>query len=51
MTAKMVLAYTVYYYDFAFALGEDGTAIDKESLDKVILRAGPLKCDFRKRDV
>jgi len=48
MTAKMVLVYTVYYYDFSFTLGEDGTAISRDKCDKVILYAGPLKCSFQK---
>lgn len=51
MTAKMVLAYTVYYYDFGFAPGEDGSAILEDERDKVLLRAGPLECEFRRRDL
>jgi len=49
-TARLVLSYTVYHYQFGFAPGEDGTAIFKEAKNNLILKAGPLYLSFRKRD-
>ncbi|KAM0261045.1 hypothetical protein ACHAQJ_002484 [Trichoderma viride] len=46
---RFVLAYTVWYYDFQFAPGEDGTAIHRDSVNQLILKAGKLECVFSQR--
>ncbi|GAB1318032.1 Cytochrome P450 E-class, group IV [Madurella fahalii] len=50
MVLRLVLSYTVLRYRFEFAPGEDGTAIHKQAKDNLILKAGPLKLVFTKRD-
>ncbi|KAL7908177.1 cytochrome P450 [Trichoderma velutinum] len=46
---RSVLAYTVWYYDFEFAPGEDGLAIHRDSIDASILKPGKLECVFTQR--
>ncbi|KAK5991698.1 Cytochrome P450 monooxygenase orf5 [Cladobotryum mycophilum] len=47
---RFALAYTVLNYDFEFAPGEDGTALHLQAANQLILKAGPLKCVFHKRE-
>ncbi|KAL7931819.1 cytochrome P450 [Trichoderma chlorosporum] len=49
LVLRFVLAYTVWYYDFEFAPGEDGTAIHRDSINGLILKAGKLECVFTQR--
>lgn len=51
MELRMILAETVWNYDFEFAPGEDGSTIQNESIDMIILRAAPLFINFTKRQV
>ncbi|KAL7805663.1 cytochrome P450 [Trichoderma aethiopicum] len=46
---RFVIAYTVWYYEFEFASGEDGVAIDRDSVNGQILKAGKLECVFTQR--
>jgi cytochrome P450 len=49
MELRMIIASTVWNYDFEFAPGEDGSTIENETLDLVILKAAKLNLVFRKR--
>lgn len=49
MELRMVLAETVWNYEFQFAPGEDGHIIENETMDLVILKAAPLHLVFKKR--
>ncbi|KAL6695643.1 cytochrome P450 [Trichoderma pleuroticola] len=49
LVIRLVLAYTVWYYDFEFAPGEDGLAIHRDSIDASILKPGKLECVFSQR--
>ncbi|KAM6480632.1 cytochrome P450 [Trichoderma sp. SZMC 28011] len=49
LVLRMILAYTVWYYDFEFAPGEDGLAIHRDSIDASILKPGKLECVFTQR--
>lgn len=49
MELRMVLANTVWNYDFEFAPNEDGRTIETETLDLIILKAARLDLVFRKR--
>ena len=49
MVLRLVLAYTVLYYRFEFAPGEDGTDIHSKARNNIILKAGPLKLVFEER--
>ncbi|UKZ52617.1 hypothetical protein TrVGV298_006398 [Trichoderma virens] len=46
---RFVLAYTIWYYDFEFALGEDGIAIHRDAINGQILKPGKLECVFTQR--
>ncbi|PTB63052.1 cytochrome P450 [Trichoderma citrinoviride] len=46
---RLVVAYTVWYYEYEFAPGEDGVAILRDSVNGQILKAGKLECVFRQR--
>ncbi|EGR47011.1 uncharacterized protein TRIREDRAFT_64900 [Trichoderma reesei QM6a] len=46
---RLVLAYTTWYYEFEFAPGEDGVAIDRDAVNGQILKAGKLECVFTQR--
>lgn len=46
---RLVIAYTVFYFDFEFAPGEDGTAINRDAVNQQILKAGKLHCVFRQK--
>lgn len=46
---RFVLAYTVWYYDFEFAPGEDGIAVLRDSFNGQILKAGKLECVFTQK--
>ena len=48
---RLALASTILAYDFELAAGEDGTAIESESINQLILKAGKLECVFRKVDI
>jgi cytochrome P450 family 628 len=50
MELRYLLAYTVWNYKFAYAPGESGRRMDKESVDLVILKAGKLDVVFTKRE-
>ncbi|KXX76972.1 Tryprostatin B 6-hydroxylase [Madurella mycetomatis] len=50
MVLRLVLSYTALHYRFQYAPGEDGTAIHKQAKDNLILKAGPLKLVFTKRE-
>ncbi|KAK1757195.1 Tryprostatin B 6-hydroxylase [Echria macrotheca] len=50
MVLRLVLAYTVHHYRFELAPGEDGTAIYREAKNNLILKAGPLKLVFDRRE-
>ncbi|KAK4455098.1 Tryprostatin B 6-hydroxylase [Podospora aff. communis PSN243] len=50
MVLRLVLSYTTYHYQFGLAPGEDGTAIHREAKNKLIIKAGPLKLVFARRD-
>lgn len=45
----LVLANTVWHYDFTFAAGETGEDIHVKAKNQLILKAGPLWCNFTKR--
>lgn len=45
---RMVLAYTVWHYDFEFAPGEDGKAFIRDSQNCLVLKVGPCQCMFTK---
>ncbi|KAH8812322.1 cytochrome P450 [Xylogone sp. PMI_703] len=49
LVLRLVLAYTVWNYDFEFAPGEDGTAIHRDAANQLILKAGKLECVFHPR--
>jgi cytochrome P450 len=49
MELRMVLASTVWNYDFEFAPYEDGSAIENKTLDLIILKAAKLDLVFQKR--
>ncbi len=49
LVLRMILAYTVWYYDFEFAPGEDGLAIHRDAIDASILKPGKLECVFTQR--
>ena len=49
MELRMVLAETVWNYEFHFAPGETGSTIENESLDLGIYKAAPLNLVFKKR--
>ncbi|KAL7944135.1 cytochrome P450 [Trichoderma barbatum] len=46
---RFVCAYTVWYYDFELAPGEDGIAIHRDSVNGQILKAGKLECVFTQK--
>jgi cytochrome P450 family 628 len=48
MELRMFIAYSLWNYDFDFAPGEDGTGIERELKDHIIMRAGPLHLKFKK---
>lgn len=50
MELRIIIASTVWNYDFQFAPGEDGSTIENETLDLVILKPGKLDLVFRKRE-
>lgn len=49
MELRMILSSTVWNYDFEFAPGEDGSTIENDTLDLVILKAAKLDLVFKKR--
>jgi cytochrome P450 family 628 len=51
MELRMVISSTIWNYDFEFAPSEDGSTIENDTLDLVILKAGKLDLVFKKRDV
>jgi hypothetical protein len=50
MELRYLLAYTVWNYEFTYALGENGRRMDEESMDLVILKAGKLDVVFTERE-
>lgn len=50
MELRIVITSTVWNYDFEFAPGEDGSTIENETLDLVILKAAKLDLVFKKRE-
>jgi hypothetical protein len=51
MLIRAVLANTVWHYDMEFAPGERGNDVHDLARNNLILKAGPLKCVFRRRDL
>lgn len=49
MLMRFVVAYTLTKYDFAFAPGEDGTAIDRDAINVTLVKPGKLNLTFEKR--
>ena len=49
MELRMVIASTVWRYSVSFAPGEDGSTIEKETLDLMFLKAGKLELVFEKK--
>jgi hypothetical protein len=49
MFIRTIIAYTVWYYDLLFALGEDGDKIKKECEHAFFLRPKRLELSFAKR--
>lgn len=46
---RQVLASTVWHYGFKFATGEKGLEIHDKAVNQLILKAGPLYCEFEPR--
>ncbi|KAK4168375.1 Tryprostatin B 6-hydroxylase [Cladorrhinum sp. PSN259] len=46
---RLVIAYTVMFYRFEYAPGEDGRDIHQKARDNLVLKAGPLNLVFAKR--
>lgn len=44
---RVVIAHTVWNYDFEFAPGEDGHGILDKSRNQIIMKAGPLFLTFK----
>jgi cytochrome P450 len=51
MELRMIITSTVWNYDFEFAPDEDGSTIENETLDLIILKVAKLDLVFRKRKV
>ena len=49
MEMRLVIALTLWKYDFALAPGEDGKGIFDDTLDLMILKPGKLNLVFTKR--
>jgi hypothetical protein len=47
---RLLLANTLWHYEFKFAPGEHGVDIHEKAVNQLILKAGPLYCVFEKRD-
>jgi tryprostatin B 6-hydroxylase len=46
---RLILAYTVWYYDFEFAPDEDGDRIIKERRNTIVIKPGRLDLVFKRR--
>ncbi|RFU81803.1 cytochrome p450 [Trichoderma arundinaceum] len=47
---KLTLAYTVWNYNFKFAPDADIKALHDKTVFQIVLKAGPLSCEFSKRE-
>jgi len=49
MLMRLVVAYTLFEYDFDFAPGEDGTAIIRDTVNHSLIKPGKLYLCFKRR--